>query len=213
MQEKSSHESRTYGWVSTTPFTCDYLAPTILQILKTSSAQRILDIGSGNGALANMLHSEGFYVSGVEYDIEGVKISQKLFPQINFYQAGVEDDPDKILEAEREAFDCVVSTEVIEHLYSPHLLLSFAKSLLKPGGTLILSTPYHGYLKNLAVSIFGKWDHHHNPLWYGGHIKFFSRATLTQLLTEGGYEVIDFIGAGRLPYLWKSMILVAKLKN
>jgi 2-polyprenyl-3-methyl-5-hydroxy-6-metoxy-1,4-benzoquinol methylase len=213
MQELSSPQTRTFGWIASTPFYCDYLAPAILQILKSSSAHRILDIGSGNGALANLLHSAGFYVAGVEYDAEGVDISRKLFPQINFYRVGVEDDPSQILAAEQELFDCVVSTEVIEHLYAPHLLMSFAKSLLRPGGILILSTPYHGYLKNLVVSIFDRWDHHLNPLWFGGHIKFFSRATLTQLLQETGFEVIQFMGTGRLPYLWKSMILVAKIKN
>jgi 2-polyprenyl-6-hydroxyphenyl methylase/3-demethylubiquinone-9 3-methyltransferase len=82
--------------------------------------------------------------------------------------------------------------------------------VLKPGGLLIISTPYHGYLKNLALSIFGKWDDHHTALWDGGHIKFWSRSTLTQLLEAGGFDVIDFRGVGRLPWLWKSMVLIAR---
>lgn len=77
-------------------------------------------------------------------------------------------------------------------------------------GYLVISTPYHGYLKNLALSIFNKWDDHHTPLWHGGHIKFWSRIMLTQLLEENGFQVIAFHGVGRLPWLWKSMILVAK---
>jgi len=44
---------------------------------------------------------------------------------------------------------------------------------------------------------------------YGGHIKFWSRATLTALLAEEGFTVAHFEGAGRLPYLWKSMVVVA----
>jgi hypothetical protein len=70
-------------------------------------------------------------------------------------------------------------------------------------------TPYHGYLKNLALSVFDKWDFHHTPLWHGGHIKFWSKRTLTQLLTDSGFDVVEFHGVGRLPYLWKSMVLVA----
>ena len=76
-------------------------------------------------------------------------------------------------------------------------------------GQLICSTPYHGYLKNLALSLVNKWDDHHNPLWDGGHIKFFSRDSLTRLLREAGLVNISFRGAGRLPYLWKSMVLAA----
>jgi 2-polyprenyl-6-hydroxyphenyl methylase/3-demethylubiquinone-9 3-methyltransferase len=65
-------------------------------------------------------------------------------------------------------------------------------------------------LKNLALSIANKWDFHHTPLWHGGHIKFWSRKTLSQLLTEGGFEVVGFHGVGRLPLLWKSMVIVAR---
>lgn len=104
----------------------------------------------------------------------------------------------------------MVSTEVIEHLFSPHLLPRFAAGVLKPGGWLVISTPYHGYLKNLALSLVDKWDDHHTPLWHGGHIKFWSRATLSRLLEENGFVVEGFSGVGRLPWLWKSMVLVAR---
>ena len=53
-------------------------------------------------------------------------------------------------------FDAVVSTEVVEHLYAPHELIRFSWEALKPGGHLILTTPYDGYLKNLALAVTGK---------------------------------------------------------
>lgn len=43
-----------------------------------------------------------------------------------------------------------------------------------------------------------------------GHIKYWSRPTLTRLMHENGFAVRRFHGVGRLPYLWKSMILVAQ---
>ena len=72
-----------------------------------------------------------------------------------------------------------------------------------------MTTPYHGYLKNLAISVIGGWDRHADPLWDGGHIKFFSRRTITRLLNEAGFRVVSFNGVGRLHYLWKSMVVVA----
>lgn len=53
-------------------------------------------------------------------------------------------------------------------------------------------------------------DAHFNSLDDYGHIKFWSRRTLTALLHECGFRVVQFCGAGRLPLLWKSMIVVAK---
>ena len=37
-----------------------------------------------------------------------------------------------------------------------------------------------------------------------------SKRTLGQLLEQNGYEVTEFVGVGRLPLLWKSMIMVAR---
>jgi hypothetical protein len=74
----------------------------------------------------------------------------------------------------------------------------------------VITTPYHGYWKNLALAVSGKLEGHFTALWDGGHIKFWSRRTLTRLLTDEGFEVTGFSGAGRIPYLWKSMILVAR---
>ena len=205
-------ETRTaYGWASTSaPDSCAYVAPTVLRIVRALGARRICDVGSGNGALAAAARDAGLYVVGVEPDGDGVARSRERLPGINFHNLSVEDDPAVVLQSEGRVFDAVVSTEVIEHLYRPRLLPVFARGLLEPGGHLLVSTPYHGYLKNLALSGFNRWDAHHTPLWDGGHIKFWSRATLTRLLEENGFQVVAFYGAGRLPWLWKSMILVAR---
>ena len=77
----------------------------------------------------------------------------------------------------------------------------------------MVSTPYHGYWKNLLLSVAGKWDSHHTALWDGGHIKFWSRSTLTKLLEANGFDVVDFKGAGRIYGLWKSMVLTARLRE
>ena len=64
-------------------------------------------------------------------------------------------------------------------------------------------------MKNLVLSLAGMWDSHANPLWDGGHIKLWSRKTLTSLLTETGFTNFRFHGAGRMPYLWMTMVMSA----
>ena len=84
------------------------------------------------------------------------------------------------------------------------------KRLLQAGGYLIISTPYHGYVKNLALALTNQVGRTSFAFLEGGHIKFWSRRTLSQLLNDAGFRVVRFIGAGRLPFLWKSMIIVAQ---
>jgi len=199
-----------YGWdTESGPDSCGYIAPKIIDILRSLQVKRVADIGAGNGALCREMRNAGMYVIGVEYDQKGVEVAKRNNAGINFYNYGVQDNPQDVLAIE-QPFDAVVSTEVVEHLFSPHLLPTYAKPLLKKGGHLVISTPYHGYLKNCAIAILGKWDHHHTALWHGGHIKFWSVKTLTQLLEENGFRIKAFHGVGRLPFLWKSMILVAE---
>jgi 2-polyprenyl-3-methyl-5-hydroxy-6-metoxy-1,4-benzoquinol methylase len=200
-----------FGWESAEgPESCGIITPKVLSLLGgLGGVTRMLDLGAGNGKLCSDLARAGYSVVGMEYDRQGVAIAKSNYPGISFYNYGVQDDP-QLLMSNETRFDAVVSTEVIEHLYSPHLLPQYAAAVLKEGGYLLITTPYHGYLKNLALSIFDKWDFHHTTLRHGGHIKFWSRATLTELLSQNGFRVIAFSGAGRFPYLWKSMVLLAQ---
>lgn len=201
-----------YGWeTGHVPQSCGYLSPAVIGILKRHSHPGIsvCDVGSGNGVLVGDLIHAGYRAVGIECDSEGVQIACRAYPGVPFYNLGVQDDP-AVVTSEQGKFEAVISTEVVEHLFSPRLLPRFAGGLLIDGGLLVISTPYHGYLKNFALSLMNKWDFHHTALWDGGHIKFWSRATLTSLLESEGFKVIAFEGVGRLPWLWKSMIVVAK---
>lgn len=98
---------------------------------------------------------------------------------------------------------------MIEHLDSPAGLVETAVALLKPGGYLIVGAPYHDYLKNLAISILNKWDVHHGVHWDGGHIKFFSKRTLRELVLRNGFQETTIHCYGQLPWLWKHIICAA----
>ncbi|MGQ0696838.1 MAG: class I SAM-dependent methyltransferase [Panacagrimonas sp.] len=200
-----------YGWSEGAPVSCGYIAPKILELLLSLEAKSVLDLGCGNGELCRLLAQSGRVVAGVEYDRNGFEICCKTNPDLQFFNLGVQDDPQPIIDYRPEKFDAVVSTEVIEHLYFPALLPRFARQVLKAGGLLILTTPYHGYLKNLALSVMDKWDDHHTAWWDGGHIKFWSRKSLSELVRKEGFKVVSFHGVGRLPYLWKSMVLVVQV--
>lgn len=204
-------ESRSsYRHGKTAPCTHRYLRPVILDVCRRYGLQRVLDVGCGNGALCRDLVDAGLSVVGTEPSASGVAAARELVPEAVFYELGVYDAPSGVLEG---LFDVVVSTEVIEHLFKPSALPEFAAAKLKPDGYLVLSTPYHGYLKNVAIAVSGRWDSHHSPAWEGGHCKFWSRRSLTRFLAWHGFHVLEFHGVGRVPWLWTSMVLVARWKG
>ena len=199
-----------YGFHSDAPtHNFSYQLNDLIGLIDKSKNRYILDLGCGNGYLVNHLITLGYNAYGTDASEKGIAIAQRTNPDRFFVQDLSSDALPPQLQA--IPFDTIISTEVIEHLYNPQAFIDFCKQQLKPGGELIITTPYHGYLKNLTLSIFNRWDSHMDPLWLGGHIKLWSRKTLTKVLTNSGFTVTQFRGCGRFPYFWMSMIIKARL--
>jgi len=160
---------------------------------------RVLEVGCGNGFTAGQFTALGCEVVGIDLSEQGITQARRAHPGARFEQLLADS---RILENLGCApFDLVVSTEVVEHLYAPRAYMAGCFQALRPGGRFVCSTPYHGYLKNLSLAVLSKWDDHANPLWDSGHIKLWSRRTLSELLMEAGFVHLRFRGAGRLPFL------------
>ena len=168
----------------------------------------VMDAGCGNGSFIALFQDRNWQLHGSDLSPTGIEIARKTFPNINFFLADGQTLYADFLTTVGPV-DIVLSTEVIEHIYDPRGFLRNCYDLLKPGGTVILTTPYHGYLKNLILAVTGKMDKHFTVLWDHGHIKFWSRKTLEIALKEIGFTNIEFAGSGRIPYVWKSMVLKA----
>ena len=207
-----SSNYKEYGYASSDQGTAHrYLLPALLEMLGPPRGF-VLDLGCGNGAMALALIARGYDVWGVDASESGIKLANAGAPGrffvMNFATGCLP------AELSGKPFQSVISTEVIEHLYDPRGFLALAKRILQnTGGELIVSTPYHGYLKNLALAFSGRFDQHFTVLWDGGHIKFFSRRTLEAMLSEQGLIVSAFLGVGRCPYFWKSMFVKARVER
>jgi 2-polyprenyl-3-methyl-5-hydroxy-6-metoxy-1,4-benzoquinol methylase len=173
-------------------------------VKKLDGVGSICDLGCGNGHITGRLAALGYRVTGVDASASGIQIARRAYPGIEFVKALIDRDLNV------GQFDLVISSDVIEHLYRPSDLLEATVSLLKPGGHVLLGTPYHGYLKNFVLAATGKMDAHFAALHDGGHIKFFSVSTLSQLLRSHGFENLSFTFYGRAPWLWKNMICHAR---
>lgn len=184
-----------------------YLWPVLGTYLSdVPTGARVLDLGSGSGDLLASFGNRQWDRVGVDISRTGVEIARRTHSGITFFEGDATGDLTGLVGA--STFDVVVSTETLEHVMLPRRFLHNAFLVLKPGGRLVLSVPYHGYLKNLAIALGGDSDQHFDSLTDWGHIKFYSVASLSTLLWEAGFERLEYQGAGRFPYLWKSMVFV-----
>ena len=189
-----------------------YLLPAVTTELAECFSQRaddgerrVFDLGCGNGSVAAYLAGLGYEVTGVDPSAEGIEQANRAHRELRLEPGSAYDD----LHSLYGEFPAVISLEVVEHVYAPRDYAATLFSLVEPGGVAIVSTPYHGYLKNLALAAAGAMDRHYTALWDHGHIKFWSMATLSELLKDAGFGRIRFLRVGRIPMLAKSMIAVA----
>jgi SAM-dependent methyltransferase len=180
-----------------------------LRVEKTLAAiggggpRRILDFGCNIGGAVRLFAEAGHEVAGVDISDSAIRIARQRLPDARF----------ELLTAENRvpfsdhSFDVCYSSEVIEHLFDVTGFLREMHRVLTPEGLLVLTTPYHGWIKNLLVMTFN-FEKHFDPT--GGHVRFFSKQSLTHCLRASGFRVEHVSGIGRRRPVWKSMFVTAR---
>lgn len=150
------------------------------------NARTFLDVGSGSSWLAKALSKKNVELISFDISANNIAKSLDLFPFNKHY--GVVGDalnpPFK-----NGIFDCIISSEVIEHIVEPKLFIQKLLSLLKPGGTLIISTPYK---EKIQYSIC---THCNQPTPHNAHLHSFDENKLKNM-TEGLNVKINYFTFG-----------------
>jgi SAM-dependent methyltransferase len=141
-----------------------------------------LDLGCGDGRLAAELEAQQL----VAADVSPVALARavRLLPDARI----VELDPDAPLPLADGVVELVLCTETIEHVRDVQRFLSEIRRVLRPGGTLALTTPAHDRLTGLRAVLTG-WERVLAPL--SPHLRHFSRASLRALLQEMGFDEVS----------------------
>jgi 2-polyprenyl-3-methyl-5-hydroxy-6-metoxy-1,4-benzoquinol methylase len=185
----------------------DPLAPTRIALLRKElgrADRRILDAGCGPGTLVGEFGRDGFETIGFDISQRVIDVASQRHPSARFIRHSAEELPWPVEPASQ---DIVVAFEVIEHLLRPRSLIEGAREALRPGGHIALSTPYHGVLKNIVVSLVA-FDRHFAA--EGDHIRFFTDGALERLFSSNGFQVKRIRHFGRVAPLWAGVFVWAR---
>ena len=144
-----------------------YRRPQIIREYKKSG--RILDIGCGDGSLAEFLP---------EFDYTGVETSFAGTKRKNILIGGIEKAALKT-----ESYDVVSFWETLEHVNDPEAAIIKAYGALKKDGVLIVECPNYASLERLPFG--AKWFHLDPPR----HLTHFTSRGLRNLVEKQGFEV------------------------
>ena len=149
----------------------------------------IYEAGCGNASFTPLLQEYADTLVATDISKSQIEKNSKLHPEIKFQFA----DLQKKLPFENDAFDLVWCSEVLEHLYFPHIAVEEFHRVLRPGGKLLVTVPFHGRFKNILIALF-KFEEHYDP--YYSHVQFFTEKSLTKVLHKSGFENIKISSCG-----------------
>jgi 2-polyprenyl-3-methyl-5-hydroxy-6-metoxy-1,4-benzoquinol methylase len=159
-----------------------------------AAGERVLDVGCGEGWFTSGLARAGASVVGLDVAREPLRRARERYLELDLRLMDA-DGPWPLQDA---SFDAVWAGETIEHVADTAGWLSEARRVLVPGGRLLLSTPDHGRLRVLWLALSRRaFEAHFDPL--ADHLRYYTRATLTRLLGELGFQDVAVRAAAGPP--------------
>jgi 2-polyprenyl-3-methyl-5-hydroxy-6-metoxy-1,4-benzoquinol methylase len=166
---------------------------------------RVLDLGAGDGAFAAEMVAAGAEVVAADVAEEAVRRARARLPPAVEVVRVAEDVP---LPFAEDAFDVVWAGEVLEHVADVVGLLAEVRRVLRWGGTLLVTTPYHGRAALAALALLGSIEAHFDPR--ADHLRFFTARSLRAMLLDAGFADVEVRTAGGLPLLRRALHAVAR---
>lgn len=140
----------------------DKLEPRLSEVskyFKIYPGTRVLDIGCGRGELVFSAAKQGAQCVGIDYSVEAIRLAQlacskknkALRDMVKFYVMDA-----KKIKFGKNAFDVVILTDVVEHLYGHELKIVFnhIKRVLKENGILIVHTAPNKIFNDVAYRYY-----------------------------------------------------------
>ena len=142
--------------------------------------KKVLDIGCASGYLASFLKEKGCIVEGVDTDSESIKEA------MNYCKAYVLDISKEDIKGE---YDVIILGDILEHLEYPDKILSKLKENLNKDGYIVISLPNIVNIYPRLKILFGHFDYEEIGIFDKTHLKFFTRKSLRELISNTGYKI------------------------
>lgn len=150
----------------------------------------VLEIGPATGVMTKLMHEErAAKVTALEIDPEAAAQAR---PWCERLIVGSIEDPAIQRELKDQRFDVIVCADVLEHLTNPWAVLSYLTSLLRPDGEVLISIPNVGHAGVLAELFSGHFRYRRDGLLDETHLRFFTRASVEDLLARAGLEALSW---------------------
>jgi SAM-dependent methyltransferase len=173
-----------------------------LLLAEARPGERVLDLGCGAGRFVAALGEAGAEPVGVELAEAALERARRNAPGADLRLL----EPDGSLPLEHGSVDLVWCSEVLEHVADTEHLLLEVRRVLRPGGRLLATVPYHGHVQAALIALT-RFEAHFDPA--GEHLRFYTRRSLASTLRAAGLEPQRVRAWGGVPLLRRGLTVWA----
>lgn len=148
----------------------------------------VLEVGCGSGGFGGTLRE----ILGADARLVGIDAVESQIEIARQHSAFDEVIAGYFPEAfaeRNERFDLIVFNDVLEHIFDPWSVVDQCREFLTPGGRILATIPNIQYAPQLVQLARGRWDYTDWGLLDRTHVRFFTRATMTEMFVDAGYEI------------------------
>jgi SAM-dependent methyltransferase len=157
-----------------------------LLLAEVRPGERVLDLGCGAGRFLGLLED----AVGAEISEEAARRARENVPG-----ADVRLLEDGAIPLAHGSVDLVWCSEVLEHIPDVGAALNEIRRVLRPGGRVLLTVPFHSRPLAAAIALT-RFEAHFDPL--GQHVRFFTRRSLAATLEASGFTPVEIKRDGRM---------------
>jgi SAM-dependent methyltransferase len=167
------------------------------------AGERVLDLGCGAGRFVAALRDAGADAVGVDIASAALERARRVAPGADLRLL----EHDGSIPLAHASVDVVWCSEVLEHVADVGHTLLEARRVLRPGGRLLVTVPFHGRVQGAAIALT-RFEAHFDPL--GQHLRFFTRRSLAATLAAGGFEPAWVRAWGGVPPLRRGLAALSR---
>jgi 2-polyprenyl-3-methyl-5-hydroxy-6-metoxy-1,4-benzoquinol methylase len=159
-----------------------------MSVRLVGSGKHVVEFGCATGRVTSALAQQGCRVTGIDCDAEAAERARPYADEIVILDL---DDPEFDAKLAGQRWEVALFGDVLEHLRDPLHVLRRTRPLLEPHGTLVVSVPNVAHADVRLALLAGEFPYRPFGLLDETHLRFFTLSSLTRLLEDAGYLIVD----------------------
>lgn len=158
--------------------------------LVPEDVNHILDIGCSIGALgAAIKQKQKASIVGIDKNVFMADLAKSTLDEVIIADLNITSLRNALGEKHLRGFDCIIFSDILEHLIDPWATLKEASLYLNSKGIIIASIPNIRHWETFYHLLRGRWPYQERGIYNIGHLRVFTLSNIQEMFDKAGFAL------------------------